>query len=157
MPAACMISWLYSNLMPMPHAAGRPYGVLAVYHCHTVQCLPLVSFAGCTVILCQCHMPPATPMVCWLYITVIQSNACHLYHLLVVQSSYANATCRRPPLWCASCIILSYSPIPAVCMISWLHNHLIPMPHAAGRPYGVPAVYYCHTVQCLPLVSLLVE
>ena len=98
-------------------------------------------------------MPPAAPIVFWVHITVIQCNVCRLYDFLVVQSSYANATCRWPPLWCAGCIILSYSPMPAACMISWLYCDLMQMPHAAGCPNGVPAVYYCHTVQCLPLIS----
>jgi hypothetical protein len=36
---------------------------------------------------------------------------------LVVQSSYTNATCRQPPIWCANCIILSYSPMPTSCIV----------------------------------------
>ena len=70
-----MISWLYSHPMPMPHAASRPYGVPAVYYCHIVQCVPVVSFHGCTLILCQCHMLPAAPLVCQVYITCMKCNA----------------------------------------------------------------------------------
>src|ERR1700710_1412551 len=98
-------------------------------------------------------MPPAAPMVCQLYITVIQCNACRLYDSLVAQSFYATATCCLPPLWWASCILLSYSPMPAGCIISWLYSHLMPMPHAAGCPHGLLAVDYCDTVQCLLVVS----
>src|ERR1700709_1134310 len=34
---------------------------------------PAVSFPGCTIMLYQCHMPSAGPMVCQLYNTVIHS------------------------------------------------------------------------------------
>ena len=77
--------------------------------------------------------------------TVIHPNAGRLYDLLVVQSCYTNGTCRLPVLWCAGCIILSYTAMPAGCMIHWLYNHVIPMAHAVGRSNGVPAVSYWHT------------
>src|ERR1700709_2788727 len=81
--------------------------------------------------------------------TVIHPNAGRLYDLLVVQSCYTNGTCRLPVLWCAGCTILSYTAMPAGCMIHWLYNHVIPMAHAVGLSYGVPAVSYCRTLQCL--------
>jgi hypothetical protein len=140
MPAGCMVYWLYNYLVQMPHAVGWPYGVPAVYYCHTGQCRPAVWFPGCTIVLHQCHMPSAIHMVCWPYNTAIQSNAGRLYGVLVVQSSYTNATCCRPPKWYAGCIILSYSPMLASHMASLLYNHLIPMPHAVGHLYGVSAV-----------------
>src|ERR1700704_5044986 len=91
--------------------------------------------------------------------TVIHSNAGRLYDLLVVQSCYANGTCRQRLLWCAGCIILSYTPMPAGCMIHLLYNHVIPMSHAICRFYCLPAVYYCHTsntsvpgVWCAPVL-----
>jgi hypothetical protein len=140
MPAGCMVYWLYNYLIQMLHAIGHPYGVPAVYYCHTGQCRPAVWFPGCTIILHQCHMLSAIHMVCWLYNTAIQSNAGRLYDFLVVQSSYTNTTCCQPPIWYAGCIILSYSPMLASHMASWLYNHLIPMPHAVGHLYGVLAV-----------------
>jgi hypothetical protein len=42
---------------------------------------------------------------------------------------------------------LSYTPMPAGCMIYWLYNHDMPMADAIGRSYCMPAVYYCHTLQ----------
>src|ERR1700710_1812337 len=84
-------------------------------------------------------MPSAGPMVCRLYHTVIHCNAGRLYDSLVVQS------CRLPVLWCAGCIILSYTAMPAGCMIPWLYNHVIPMAHAVSQSNGVPAVSYWHT------------
>src|ERR1700710_1280198 len=98
-------------------------------------------------------MPPAASMVGRLYITVIQCNACCLYDFLVVQSSYANATCRQSPLWCAGCILLSYSAMCAGCIISWLYTYLMPMPHGAGHSYSVPGVYYWHAVQWLKVFA----
>src|ERR1700710_133118 len=69
---------------------------------------PAVSFPGCTIMLYQCHMPSAGPMVCQLYNTVIHCDAGRSYDPLV-QSCYTNVTCRWLVQWCASCIILSYT------------------------------------------------
>jgi hypothetical protein len=93
-------------------------------------------------------MPSAVHMVCQLYNTAIQFNAGRLHGFLVVQPSYTNATCHRPSIWCAGCIILPYSSMPAGCMVPWLYNHLIPMPHASRHPYGLPAAQYCYIIQC---------
>jgi hypothetical protein len=60
----------------------------------------------------------AAYLVCQLYNAVIQSNDDWLYGFLVVQLSYTNATCRRPSIWCANCIILSYSPMLTSCIVS---------------------------------------
>jgi hypothetical protein len=140
---------------------------IILYQCHMPLAIHMVCQlynTVCTIILYQCHMPSAAHMVCRLYNTVIQSNANRLYGFLVVQSSYTSSTCRRLPIWCAdciilsvqssytnatchrlsiwcaNCIILSYSPMPTSCMVSWLYNHLIPMPHAIGCPSMVPMV-----------------
>src|ERR1700709_1863460 len=102
--------------------AGRVYDSLVVQSCYTNGTCrrPVQWCAGC-IILAYC-------------------NAGQLYDSLVVQSCYTNGTCGRPVLWCAGCIILSYTPMPAGRMIPWLYNHVIPMSHAVGRSYGVPAV-----------------
>src|ERR1700709_862082 len=112
-------------------------------------------------------MPSAAHMMCWLCNTVIQYNDCRLYGSLVVYELYISA--RRlvcpcalpvrwkwamdrhratpmpinvsdvPVLWCAGCIILSYTTMPSGCMIPWLYHHVLPISHAVGRSYGVPA------------------
>src|ERR1700710_2311654 len=99
---------------------------------------PAVSFPGCTIMLYQCHMPSAGPMVCQLYNTVIHCDAGRSYDPLV-QSYYTNVTCRWLVQWCASCITLSYTAMPAGRMIP-LYSHVIPMSHAIGWSNGVPAV-----------------
>jgi hypothetical protein len=115
---------------------------------YRVHCWPVIWLPGCTIILYQCHMPSAIHMVCQLYNTAIQFNAGRLHGFLVVQPSYTNATCRWPSIWCSGCIILPYSPMPAGCMVPWLYNHLIPMPHASSHPYGVAG---CIILSCSPL------
>jgi hypothetical protein len=146
--------WLYGSLVVQSSYTNatccRPsiWCAGCIIMSYRVHCWPVIWLPGCTIILYHCHIPSAVHMVCQLYNTAIQFNAGRLHCFLVVQPSYTNATCRRPSIWCASCIILPYSPMPAGCMVPWLYNHLIPMPHAIGHLYVLPAVEYCYIIQC---------
>src|ERR1700709_343583 len=74
----------------------------------------------------QWHMPSAGPVVCRLYTTVIHCNT----SVPGVWCGWMWAMDRHlatpmpinvgdlPVLWCAGCIILSYTPMPAGCMPS---------------------------------------
>jgi hypothetical protein len=110
------------------------YGFLVVQSSYTNATCRRQSIwcADCIILSVQSSYPNATCRR--------QSIWCADCTILSVQSSYTNATCHRPSIWCANCLILSYSPMPTGCMVSWLYNHLIPMPDAVGCPYGVLTV-----------------
>src|ERR1700709_242802 len=84
-------------------------------------------------------MPSAAHMMCWLCNTVIQYNDCRLYGSLVVPSCFTYLTCRRPVLWCASCIILSYTLVQP-----WDHT-MIQLAHHMGGLWCAGSIILSYT------------